>query len=305
MSIGYYNEMKKKYESTKPIRGRSEHVCPIGDRRRDWERVVQDGDKYGARLYDTNCVMYYPNGDVEFDVGGWATPSTTAFITMYAPDGVGCYKRYNKIWVETRHNQKAYPIPDKGKFLLKHTPEGYVPAEIPKVQQRVIDRTKSRDVRKSVEPFRNYCRNMLKLADGWLSHDLVKQFQVRAEHNWMSESITFRDNKFPAWSLRGRLGGENANLLYGFMSTATEDEYPNLLVLLAEATQDQERRVVSKYTTDHEMKDGTKFQQQHEIYEYKYRPQSVITRIDAICQQACDVTKVVEVEAGKVITNAV
>lgn len=305
MSIWDYNEMKRKYENTKPIRGRSEDVRPIGERRRDWERVVQDGEKYGAKLYDTNCVMLYPNGDVEVQINGWDTPSSTAFISQHTPHGLTCYKRYNTVWVETTHDHKAYPIPYKGKLLFKHTSDGYVPAEIPKVMQRVVDRTKSRDVRKTVEPFRNYCRNMLKLADGWLSHDLVKQFQVKSEHEWMSESITFRSHKFPSWNLRGRISEDTAEQLYQFMATATEDEYPNLLVLIAEATQDKERRMVSQYTTEHEMKDGTKFTRDHQIYEYQYRPQSVITRIDAICQQANDVTKVVEVEAGKVITNAV
>ena len=305
MSIRDYNNMKQRFEAVKPIRGRSEDVRPIGDRRRDWERVVQDGEKYGARLYDTNCVMYYPNGDVEVQINGWGTPSTTSFISLHAPYGINCYKRYNTVWVETTHDGKAYPIPTRGTFLLKHTPEGYVPAEIPKVQQRVVDRTKSRDVRKTVEPFRNYCRNMLKLADGWVSHDLVKPFEVVSEHKWMSESISFRNRVFGTWSLRGGLNEDTAEELYQFMATATEEEYPNLLVLITKATNYQDSRLVSQYTTEHEMNDGTKYHREHQIHEYCYRPQSVITRIDYICQQANDVTKVVEAEVGKVITNAV
>lgn len=305
MSIRDYNDMKQKYESIKPIRGRSEDVRPISERRRDWERVVQDGEKYGARLYDTNCVMYHPNGDVELAIGGWDTPSTATFISLYAPYGVRSFKRYGRVWVEVGSN--TYPIPQTGTLRLNFvaSENTYVPAEVPKVMQRVVDRTKSRDVRKTVEPFRNYCRNMLKLADGWLSHDLVKQFQVKSEHEWMSESTTFREHKFPAWNLRGRLSNDTAEQLYQFMATATEDEYANLLVLIAEATQDKDRRVVHRYTTDHEMNDGSKYQRQHEVCEFQYRPQSVITRIDAICQQANDVTKVVEAEVGKLITNAV
>lgn len=305
MSIRDYNDMKQKYESTKPIRGRSEDIRPIGERRRDWERVVQDGEKYGARLYDTNCVMFHPNGDVELATGGWDTPSTATFISQYAPYGVRSFKRYGKVWAEVGF--KTYPIPKTGTLRLNYvaSENTYVPAEVPKVMQRVVDRTKSRDVRKTVEPFRNYCRNMLKLADGWVSNDLVKQFEVESEHAWMSKSITFRDYKLLAWTLRGRISNDNAEQLYQFMTTATEDEYPNLLVLITSATQDKERRVVSSYTTEHELNDGSKYQRQHEVYEFQYRPQSVLTRIDAICQQANDVTKVVEAEVGKVITNAV
>ena len=304
MSIRDYNYMKDRFETTKPIRGRSEDVRPIGERRRDWERVVQDGDKYGARLYDTNCVMYHPNGDFELTTGGWDTPTTTAFISQYTPYRVRCFKRYSKVWVEIGDN--AYPVPRSGTLRLNFVKEGeYVPAEVPKVMQRVVDRTKSRDVRKTVEPFRNYCRNMLKLSDGWLSHDLVKQFEVASEHAWMNKSITFREKVFVSWSLRGGLSSDTAEELYQFMATATEEEYPNLLVLIAKATNYQDSRLIHQYTTEHTTSDGQKYHREHQTHEYCYRPQSVVTRIDYICQTANDVSKLVEAEVGKVVTNAV
>ena len=302
MSIEQYNLMKSLYERTKPIRGRPHEVRPISDRRRDWEQVVQDGDKYGAKLYDTNCVMYCPNGDIEFQLDSWATPTTASFISRYAPYQIGCFKRYNKLWVtlnmRATDNGDTYPLPKSGVFLVKFVDGKYVPAEIPKVMQRVTDRTKSRNVRLPVESFRNYCKNMLKLADGWIRDELVQQFQSAGDTDyWGRGKILFRGNAYNSYSFSGQVGQDTAKRLYDFMSTATEDEYPNLLVLIALATNSEDSNVVRQI----DIGEG----RMRDVREFKYRPQSVLTRIDYICKQANDVSKVVEVEAGKVITNAV
>ena len=302
MSIEQYNAMKSLYERTKPIRGRPHEVRPISDRRRDWEQVVQDGDKYGAKLYDTNCVMYCPNGDIEFQLDSWATPTTASFISRYAPYQIGCFKRYNKLWVtlnmRATDNGDTYPLPKSGVFLVKFVDGKYVPAEIPKVMQRVTDRTKSRNVRLPVESFRNYCKNMLKLADGWVRDELVQQFQSAGDTDyWGRGKILFRGNAYNSYSFSGQVGQDTAKRLYDFMSTATEDEYPNLLVLIALATNSEDSNVVRQI----DIGEG----RMRDVREFKYRPQSVLTRIDYICKQANDVSKVVEVEAGKVITNAV
>jgi len=302
MSIEHYNLFKAKYESTKPIRGRTEHVCPIGDRRRDWEQVVQDGDKYGAKLYDTNCVMFCPDGSVELQINTWATPSTASFISQWSPYRIECFKRYNKLWVTLNrtatHDGETYPLPEHGVFKVNHVGDKYVPVEIPKVMQRVVDRTKSRDVRLPVEPFRNYCKNMLKLADGWVRDELVQQFQSAGDTDyWGRGKILFRGNAYNSYSFSGQIGEDTAKRLYNFMATATEDEYPNLLVLIALATNSEGSNIVRQI----DVGEG----RMRDVREFKYRPQSVLTRIDYICRQANDVTKVVEVEAGKVLTNVV
>ncbi len=302
MSIEHYNLFKVKYESTKPIRGRTEDVRPISDRRRDWERVVQDGDKYGARLYDTNCVMFCPDGSIELKTDSWATPSTASFISQWSPYRIECFKRYNKLWVllnrTATHDGETYPLPDKGVLKINYVDDKYVPAEIPKLYQKVVDRTKSRDVRSKVEPFRNYCKNMLKLADGWIRDELVQQFESPDYTDyWGRGKILFRGEAYNSYSFGGQVSEDTATKMYGFMETATEEEYPNLLVLIASATNSEDAQTVRSI----DIGNG----RTREVREYKYRPQSVLTRIDYFCKKAHDVSKVVEVPAGKVITNAV
>lgn len=305
MSIERYNIMKSKYHDTKPIRGRSEDIRPIGERRRDWERVVQDGENYGAQLYDTKCVMFRPDGSIELRIDTWATPLTTAFIEKHCRYAISCFKRYGSVWIEV--GGKSYPLPKEKMFLLNYVNGEYVPAEIPKLQQRVVDRTKSRDVRDQVKGFRDYCRNMLKLADGWITRDLVEQYvdSSRTQDYWGRSNVIFRGESFSYYDVNDRLSEGRAKQLFGFMQTATEDEYPNLLVLITMGANSQESRVVRTEEFQQKYHDGTTRTERRDIREYQYRPQSVITRIEYICKKANDVTKVVEVEAGEVLTNLV
>jgi len=303
MSIERYNIMKSKYHDTKPIRGRSEDIRPIGERRRDWERVVQDGENYGAQLYDTKCVMFRPDGSIELRIDTWATPTTTAFIEKHCRYALNCFKRYGSVWIEV--GGKTYPLPKDGMFLLNFVNGDYVPAEIPKLQQRVVDRTKSRDVRLQVQGFRDYCRNMLKLADGWITRDLFEQYGKPDKNYWGKGNVTFRGKTFTSYDVRDRIDATMARDLFDYMRTATEDEYPNLLVLITVGANSQESRVVRTEDFQQKYHDGTTRTERREIREYCYRPQTVLTRIEYICKKANDVTKVVEVEAGEVLTNLV
>ena len=61
-----YEYYQKKWNDTKPIRGRAEVCKPLGQRRRTWETVEKrdiDGQEvYACHLYNTDVVMYYPHG---------------------------------------------------------------------------------------------------------------------------------------------------------------------------------------------------------------------------------------------------
>ena len=99
-----YEYYKNKFNEIKPIRGRAVECRPLGARHRDWEQVVhyvEDGmDVYGARLYQTDCVKYYPNGDIKLTAETWSTPITAAFIGNHSP--FRCYKAYKKLWVSIK-----------------------------------------------------------------------------------------------------------------------------------------------------------------------------------------------------------
>lgn len=176
MSESRYKRMENHWEVTKPIRGRSEDVRPIATRRRDFETIVKierDGVvSYGAKLYDTVCVEYFPDGAVVVRCGAWSTYSTADFITRFSP--FHCRKQHNKLWIKV--GDKSIPITPTGVKLMEepHGNEYYLPEPVV-IQKAVVDRVKARDAREPLVPFLNFAKTFLALSDGWVMHETCKE----------------------------------------------------------------------------------------------------------------------------------
>lgn len=176
MSIETYNHYANLWAITKPIRGRSVDVRPIGQRRRDWEQIVRkpllSGEySYAAKLYQTDCVEYFPNGDIVLRTGGWATPSTGEFIYEHSP--FMCFKRNRKLWVKQTNIDTVYPL--NGEMRFKWTDAGYVIEGDVMVRKRVVNRVKAKAAREPLLPFLDWVRAFLTLSDGWVMHETMKQ----------------------------------------------------------------------------------------------------------------------------------
>lgn len=176
-----YEWYKTKYEETKPIRGRAEDIRPIGQRRRDWERVVKeertDGVWYGAKLYQTEVVMYSPDGRMELRVNDWATPSTADFMTAHSPFRAN--KTRGNIWV--RLGEQNVPVAKSGVTKFRIDNGKWVLDQELKLKQKVVDRSKSKQVRERIRGFINYANTMLKLSDGWVRAATTAQWRTLDE----------------------------------------------------------------------------------------------------------------------------
>ena len=63
--LNSYEHYEKQWKQIKPIRGRTEVIKPIGQRRRTWETIEKrDDDVYACHLYQTDVVKYYPDGSI-------------------------------------------------------------------------------------------------------------------------------------------------------------------------------------------------------------------------------------------------
>lgn len=321
MSLDKYKWFKDRYANTKPIRGRATEIKPIGQRRRDWEQVVKrwvveencldmEGvEAYGAHLYQTDCIMYMPNGDIHVKTGGWATPSTAEFISRYLPNSMRCYKKYNKIWVN--QGDQAYPI-DTTKatvFRFINNTDGYAIDNPQPMHQKVIDRTKMNEARKKLQGFRDYAKIMLKIADGWVSHELVEQHAQPWDANgyrdyWGRRSYKVGDSVLLGYQVEGSLSKQTAELLYTDMCS-DESQFPKLLCLITQASQNLESRVLRQEQADMPQRDGTTLTRTYTVREYRYDYKTVDNRINYIIKHACDVHTTKEVPLGKVVTNLV
>lgn len=320
MSLDKYNHFKDKYANTKPIQGRTVECRPIAQRRRDWEQVVkryivEDGalacegqEAYGAHLYQTDCVMYMPNGDMYVKTGGWGTPTTAEYINRYISRGMQCYKKYNKVWIT--YNGNAYPI-DSTKptiFRFNKANDTYAVENPQPMHQKVIDRTKIKDAREKLSDFRSYAKMMLKLADGWISNDLVEQcaepHEVGRDY-WGRRNYKIDGVVMSMYQMQGSLSKRDAEKIYTAMCTEDDTTYPKLLCLITASSNALESRVIKT-------EDITEIGYQNKPHtrtittrEYQYDYKTVDNRINYIIKQACDVFTTKEIPIGKVVTNLI
>lgn len=83
-----YKQAKQLHDSIMPIRG-SNNLRPLGDRRKQHQRIEggHAGDVAGVAcvLYRTPCVIYYEDGTIYLQHGGYISQSTCKFIERIAP----------------------------------------------------------------------------------------------------------------------------------------------------------------------------------------------------------------------------
>lgn len=183
MSISKYKEVEVKWANTKPIRGRSVDVRPIGQRRRDWEQITRrqldEGMwSYAARLYNTDCVEYLPNGDIILRTNGWVTPSTAEFIHQHSP--FWCSKKGNKLWVTVNtgdgHPSVRATYPIEGELRLNYVGNyHYRPDKPVMIKKKVVNRQLAKEARAPLQPFLKWAKSFLALSDGWVMHETRKQ----------------------------------------------------------------------------------------------------------------------------------
>lgn len=188
MTYWTHAEFKNWWHETKPIRGRAEDVRPIGERRRDWERIVRvhlpdnpSEDAYAARLYRTNVVTYYPDGLVELECDQWATPTTAEFIQRYSP--VSCVKRAKRLWVTLGGGIKV-PIPLNGPLKIREGENGWYAINAETIKRNAVDRTKMKEARAKIRPFMLWAKTFLGMSEGWVMDETRAQFAVTTELSW-------------------------------------------------------------------------------------------------------------------------
>lgn len=308
MSIRRYEYLKNKYHNTTPIRGRAVECRPYGQRRDDWKEVVRVltpfGESYGARLYQTDCVVVAPNGDMYIKTGGWATPITADWIRMTS--SLMCYKKYNKIWIDV--DGRSIPLNEDKPVHIKwdEATQKYTCDKEIVVSQKVVDREKIKVVRHSIKEFKAFTKTMMTLADGWVSKELLDTYRANQEGSgyWSNYSYEVCGEKFNNWELRGdRMSERIAERFIKCMQEVTDDaDKVKLMLMVAEGCNADDSRVVAIEEYEREY-DGRKHKFTNEIRERRYNPKTVVNRIDYILKRGADVFTTKEVVVTKPITN--
>ena len=219
-SLMTFENIKRRYENTKPIRGDKNDIRPVGDRRRKHERVVKVNDNtYAYRYYETDILTLTPEKAV-LDIG-FSSSSGISFANNFM--AYHCYRDNGAVWLRvTKSDGTAVVIPLKHRLRTKadriiHShhreyslgldmpfdPE--VGEYVPKIEPyyvRVVDRKIANASREFMRPFIDFATSMLKLTDGWVSADLIRDTQAfRAQDAFLNTPRNIQENGKDFWAL--------------------------------------------------------------------------------------------------------
>ena len=299
-----YDFYKNLYESIKPIRGRAEEVKPLGKRTRDWEQVVkavnptEGADEiYSAKLYQTECVRYHPNGDVELRPESWSTPITASFIHEHSP--FYCYKQYKKLWIRLQGTgaDRHYPIQGDS-LIMRYVGTGsqggfeYEPATPVVIEKEVVDRSKAKDARAPLKPFLDWAKMMHKLSDGWIMDSTREQFGVRKLDRWNGG---FDYNDMPDITSQTYYGGHefDSKKTYAYLQECSSDEYMKIYLALL-----SEKHKAIKHTMAKSVQHPQHSNSTIEFYDMQFDFTMLKRRVYKMAEEACDVKKIIGVEVG-------
>lgn len=163
-TLANYGEAHHAWETTKPIRGRSEEVRPLGHRRNaDQYQIRKNGDVIECVLYKTPVVSYLPDGRLVIKDDGWKSISTAFFIEEVAGIRAQIFNR--ELIVGLMGGD--YSVPDCGLELDRENEMGSLQPINPKPNYvHGIDRKGANNVRARYKGFTTYMSGMLKLRKG-------------------------------------------------------------------------------------------------------------------------------------------
>jgi len=221
MEIRTYDQCKEKYLTTKPIRGRSEDVRPLDDRRRDWERVVAlPNDVYALRFHKTDVVKFYPDKSIGYSTGGWSSQTTGQFIERFAP--VNAYISMGHIWIRESAMRRFFPLPTDS-TEIRITRDGKLDHTV-HTHYKVVSKEKMFEQRAKFRDFLSWVKAMLKI--GQLHTPYVGYTQ---ESVFMRmESLTLDDYPHLLTTLRRRtnINTNTYDSIYGALTRMIKEHAP-------------------------------------------------------------------------------
>lgn len=186
-SIANFDMAKRIYEEVKPIRGRYPEQKPLGKNRRyTWmqihkrssSRCVEDNPlgefvtSYACQLYQTDCVEFFPDGEIVLRVNQWRGPTTMMFLNYVLKEYIGEVASEGSKWYFVNKLGEAFPMPTAHgtemsiKFVDGH---GFRPTQIKQEHKYRVRRKEMNKLRKYYDDFIEYGRTML-MADGHLGN---------------------------------------------------------------------------------------------------------------------------------------
>jgi hypothetical protein len=157
-----YADALKIHDNTKPLRGRSPEIKPLGDRRdADTYHIRKNGDAIELVLYKTPVITFESNGEVVLFVDSYNTVATHQFIHRVLDIPAGGVRRTTVLTI----NNMKYTLADKDKLRLRRDDEGGNWCVLNPTQQWAwrLDRKAVTNVRSKYGEFYKYLKGFVNL----------------------------------------------------------------------------------------------------------------------------------------------
>ena len=157
-----YTEAKKIHDNTKPIRGRSPEIRPLGNRRdADSYWVRMNGEDVEFVLYKSPVITYKPTGEVVLTPDTYSTVSTHQFFARVLGVGANAVRQNTVITI----GDKRYTVRGKDTLTLKLDASGnWQCVEGAKAQFAWhLNRQSANNVRGRYKEFITYFKGMVSL----------------------------------------------------------------------------------------------------------------------------------------------
>ena len=310
-----YTNLEHRFLTTEPIRGRTEEVRPIGQRRRTWERIVRgvetasrDGDVtywYGAHLYQTTVIKAFENGEVELACNGWITPSTAEFMSVHLPLRWYVTKQAGNLWLNLRGSDKRQLIPKNKSVRVRFlTDGGWEPTTEMVLTQRVVDKVKMREARDLIRPFLDFTSTMLKLSDGWVMAETLRPYYDETRPGWGGyHNFTLPNNIKEIIANKARVWGSmntdktaHAREFIEFIQASDTDTWQQVMYQVLERIEPREKRasrqVERAFYIDGRKYLGTIYDNQYTVSAFLSYIDAILKRLDVFTTRTVDATKV-------------
>ena len=197
-----YAQAVKWFNDTPPIRGKGRNagIKPLGHRNRLHFQIHKaDDDSILCRLYDTDVVVFKPNGDIVVNPLNYVTMTTANFIGDVL--GIRAFIHDRSLQISV-HGQQ-YRI--NKSITLRRNEQGLLHVtEADKCYVLNINRKAKKDALVKVRPFEEYVRTQMKIRERG-SFEMEEKVAMLEELNFDSE------NGSSLWSLEMRLWNRDAS----------------------------------------------------------------------------------------------
>ena len=161
--INDYATALKRWEDTKPIRGRTIDTRPLGHRRNDHYLInFYPEGAVECILYKTPVVTFYENGDVIIRHDGYNSVSPCNFIG----EVLGIHSSIFNYNTMIGFDGKDYIVPIEGLTIRRNESWVYEPMNPAPVVGHALDRKGTNNVRVRYHPFYSYLSSMCRLKAG-------------------------------------------------------------------------------------------------------------------------------------------